>query len=413
MAVVLNEGYSCANKEKYLAKAEGCRVWDLQGNAYVDMAMAGGSAILGHADKSIIDAASSQFAAGSLFTSPSLLAHHFCEVIAPSLAPLSEFVFSSTGSEATLRAIRIARAATGKEKIAIFSGCWHGSHDLLLVEDDPRSDQHNPKAMLKSAGTTRDVLNQVIVLPYNDPAAFRLIKEHAQDIAMVFVEPVQGSNPRSDVKDFLLSLRKVCTENQLLLGFDEIITGVRLSLGGGKTYFGIDPDIATFGKIYGGGLPFGLTAGTTEVMSCVRSENPVFLGGTFSANPISLATGLRAIEQLNGTPEIYTELSRRASDFIAEINDFVRVRGIDAQMIGVGSMFRLVLSASTVSCRRERDRVEPAVDIQNTFYRHLREAGVWIGTNRINFLSRSHDDSALALAVEAYKSSLLCFAANA
>ena len=413
MAVVLNEGYSCANKEKYLAKAEGCRVWDLQGNTYVDMAMAGGSAILGHADKSIIDAASSQFATGSLFTSPSLLAHQFCEAIAPSLAPLSEFVFSSTGSEATLRAIRIARAATGKEKIAIFSGCWHGSHDLLLVEDDPRSDQHNPKAMLKSAGTTRDVLNQVIVLPYNDPAAFRLIKEHAQDIAMVFVEPVQGSNPRSDVKDFLLSLRKVCTENQLLLGFDEIITGGRLALGGGKTYFGIDPDIATFGKIYGGGLPFGLTAGTTEVMSCVRSENPVFLGGTFSANPISLATGLRAIEQLNGTPEIYTELSRRASDFIAEINDFVRVRGIDAQMIGVGSMFRLVLSASTVSCRRERDRVEPAVDIQNTFYRHLREAGVWIGTNRINFLSRSHDDSALALAVEAYKSSLLCFAANA
>ena len=110
------------------------------------------------------------------------------------------------------------------------------------------------------------------------------------------------------------------------------------------------------------------------LMSCVRSENPVFLGGTFSANPISLAR-LRAIEQLNGTPEIYTELSRRASDFI-EINDFVRVRGIDAQMIGVGSMFRLVLSASTVSCRRERDRVEPAVDIQNTFYRHLREAGV-------------------------------------
>jgi glutamate-1-semialdehyde 2,1-aminomutase len=412
MAVVLNEGYSCTNKEKYLSRADGCRVWDLQGNSYVDMAMAGGSAILGHADKSIVEAASSQFAAGSLFTSPSSLAHQFCEVIAPCLAPLSEFVFSSTGSEATLRAIRIARAATGKEKIAIFSGCWHGSHDLLLVEDDPESDQQNPTAMLKSAGTTRDVLNQVIVLPYNDPAAFTLIKEHAQEIAMVFVEPTQGSNPRGDIKDFLFGLRKVCTENHVLLGFDEIITGGRLALGGGKTYFGIDPDIATFGKIYGGGLPLGLTAGTTEVMSCIRSENPVFLGGTFSANPISLAAGLCAIEQLSERPEIYIELSRRASDFIAEINDFAQARGINAHMMGVGSMFRLVLSSSTVSCRRERDRVEPEIDIQSTFYSNLKEAGVWIGTNRINFLSSSHDDAALALAHEAYKSSLLRFAAD-
>ncbi|MFL6871542.1 MAG: aspartate aminotransferase family protein [Candidatus Azotimanducaceae bacterium] len=412
MAVVLNEGYSCTNKEKYLSKAEGCRVWDLQGNAYVDMAMAGGSAILGHADKSIVEAASSQFAAGSLFTSPSILAHQFCEVIGPCLAPLSEFVFSSTGSEATLRAIRIARAATGKEKIAIFSGCWHGSHDLLLVEDDPKSDQQKPEAILKSAGTTRDVLNQVIVLPYNDPSAFKLIKDHAQEIAMVFIEPAQGSNPRADIRDFLLGLRKVCTENNVLLGFDEIITGGRLALGGGKTHFEINPDIATFGKIYGGGLPLGLTAGTTEVMACIRSENPVFLGGTFSANPISLAAGLCAIEQLRERPETYVQLSRRASDFVAEINGFAQTKGIDAHMMGVGSMFRLILSSNTVSCRRERDRVEPAIDIQNTFYQHLRAAGVWIGTNRINFLSTSHDDAALALAQEAYQSSLLRFAAD-
>ena len=412
MAVVLNEGYSCTNKEKYLSKAEGCRVWDLQGNAYVDMAMAGGSAILGHADKSIVEAASSQFAAGSLFTSPSVLAHRFCEVIAPCLAPLSEFVFSSTGSEATLRAIRIARAATGKEKIAIFSGCWHGSHDLLLVEDDPKSDQQKPKAILKSAGTTRDILNQVIVLPYNDPAAFKLIKDHAQEIAMVFIEPAQGSNPRSDIRDFLLGLRKVCTENKVLLGFDEIITGGRLALGGGKSHFEINPDIATFGKIYGGGLPLGLTAGTTEVMSCIRSENPVFLGGTFSANPISLAAGLCAIEQLRERPEIYAQLSRQASDFMAEINGFAQNKGIDAHMMGVGSMYRLILSSSTVSCRRERDRVEPAIDIQNAFYQHLRAAGVWIGTNRINFLSTSHDEAALAFAQNAYQSSLLRFAAD-
>ena len=195
-----------------------------------------------------------------------------------------------------------------------------------------------------------------------------------------------------------------------MLGFDEIITGGRLALGGGKTHFDINPDIATFGKIYGGGLPLGLTAGIPEVMSCIRSEHPVFLGGTFSANPISLAAGLRVVEQLSQSPEVYSQLEQRASNFVSEINAFAHAKGVDAHMMGVGSMFRLVLSSSKITCRRHRDQMEPAISVQNNFCRNLREAGVWIGTNRINFLSTSHDDEALALAKDAYKSSLIRFA---
>ena len=203
MAIVLNEGYSCTDKRKYLAAAKGSTVTDLSGTTYIDMAMAGGSAILGHANEHIQDAIARQLKNGALFTSPTELAHQYCEILAPHLGELNQFVFSSTGSEATLRAIRIARAHTGKKKIAIFGGSWHGSHDLLMVDDDPESDPRRPTGLLKSAGTPRDVLEQVVMLPYNDEAAFDLIKEKAAELAMVFIEPVQGSNPRGDIKAFL------------------------------------------------------------------------------------------------------------------------------------------------------------------------------------------------------------------
>ena len=215
MAVVLNEGYSINDRRKYLAKASGCRVWDLDGRTFVDMALAGGSAILGHANRPIVKASMEQLSNGSLFTSPSLMAHQYCELLESHLAPPIRICIQQALDRKPLYGqFESLEQQPEKKKIAIFSGCWHGSHDLLLVEDDPCSNPRNPGAMLKSAETTKDVLEQVIVLPYNDPVAFELIRKHYDKIAMVFIEPAQGSNPRSDIGDFLLGLRKVCRKQE-------------------------------------------------------------------------------------------------------------------------------------------------------------------------------------------------------
>ena len=224
MAIILNEGYNAADKQAYLAAAKGCKVIDLSGKTYIDMAMAGGSAILGHGNKIIRDAVVQQLEKSALFTSPTELAHQYCDLIVEHLGELNHYAFSSTGSEATLRAIRVARAHTGKQKIAIFGGGWHGSHDLLMVDEDLESVPHRPSGLLKSAGMPPGILEQVVVLPYNEEAAFDLIEEQAAELAMVFVEPIQGSNPRDDIKHFLRQLRVVCNKNEVLLGFDEIIT---------------------------------------------------------------------------------------------------------------------------------------------------------------------------------------------
>ena len=210
MAIILNEGYNVTDRRKYLAQAHGCKVTDLYGETYIDMAMAGGSAILGHANEYVRDAVNTQLRKGALFTSPTVLAHQYCEILDHHLGELDHFAFSSTGSEATLRAIRIARAYTGKRKIAIFGGGWHGSHDLLMVEEDPKSHSHRPTGFLKSAGTLPNVLEQAVMLPYNPEAAFYLIKEQAATLPMVFVEPLQGSNPQGDIKYFLQELRGLC-----------------------------------------------------------------------------------------------------------------------------------------------------------------------------------------------------------
>jgi glutamate-1-semialdehyde 2,1-aminomutase len=406
MAIILNEGYSATDKQKYLAEAKGCTVTDSSGKTYVDMAMAGGSAILGHANEYVRDAVVKQIEKGALFTSPTELAHQYCELLIPHLGELNHFAFSSTGSEATLRAIRIARAYTGKTKIAIFSGGWHGSHDLLMVDDDPESDPHRPTGVLKSAGTPPEVLEQVVMLPYNDEAVFDLIKEQAETLAMVFVEPVQGSNPRDDIKYFLKKLRSTCDKNKVLLGFDEIITGGRLSIAGSKPIFDVTPDIATYGKIYGGGLPIGLVAGKEEVMSCIRSIEPVFLGGTFSGNPLSLAAGKAMLTQLDENPDIFTRLEKSAEVFVSDVNHFAERFKINARMMGKASMFRLVFSSNSIKNRRERDQHEVNAEVQNAFYQTLREAGVWIGTNRINFLSAAHAQKDLDKACEAYKACL-------
>lgn len=386
--MIYNEGYGSFPDTSYITRAAGSRVWDLGGRELIDLALGGGSMILGHAHPSVVDAVREQVGRGSIFTAPHAAVHEVDKYLDGFIPWLPGRLWCNSGSEAVMRLVRIARAVTGKRKIGLFSGCWHGSWDGTLVEEDysevwPGS----PHMKLRSAGTPQEVLDSIVFLPYWDYTAMDLIREHAGELACVLIEPVQGSNPQDDVGMFLAGLRSTCSTSGVLLAMDEVVTGFRLARGGGQEYFGVHADLAAYGKVLGGGLPVGMVAGTQVIMDQARALG-VFFGGTFSANPLTIATSLATLRQL--TPEVYTHLSRLGRALQSEVNLASRFCGLPIHMMGAGSIHRLILSPTPITSRRERDRVEPDSAAQLAYYGLVRQAGVHIGTNRIQFLSTAH-----------------------
>lgn len=412
---VFNEAYDTGHPKLHAAKAYGCHLEDGDGNRYIDLGLAAGTAILGHAHPLIAEQVSKQLARGSVYTIPNFRAHEFAEQLQTILPWFGGFVFCNSGAEATMRAIRIARAYTGKMKIGVFSGGWHGAHDLVLVDEDLAGDARRPKPYHKAAGIPEELLDQLVFLPYNDAGAFDLIRENKDQLAMVLIEPSQGSNPRDDVAGFLGSLRQVTAECDVLLGFDEVITGFRLALGGAQELLGLRADLATYGKVVGGGLPIGMIAGRADVMSCIRNgssrdKRPVFMGGTFSANPVSIAAGLATVRHLaENRGSIYPELARLGGHVKESVNNFCVENRIPVRMIGVASMFRLIFTDYPVRSRRERDEQEMPGTIQDPFYTAMLLSGVHVGSNRINFLSTAHAQETVEFATKAFLDNLALF----
>lgn len=289
-----------------------------------------------------------------------------------------------------MRLVRIARAVTGKHKIGLFSGCWHGSWDGTLVEEDYRysNSPSGPVCHPKSSGLPEGMLDSIVLLPYRDSAAINLIREHASELACVLIEPVQGSNPSAN-RCFLPKLHGLCRDLGVLLAFDEVVTGFRLGFGGGQGHFGVHGDLAAYGKILGGGLPVGMVAGTQPIMHEARGRG-VFYGGTFSANPMTIAAGLATLRYLVQHPETYDHLATAGSLLRSSINWDCQQHSLPAHMMGVGSISRLILAAERVNSRRERDLQELGTEAQQWFYTCVKAHGVWIGTNRIQFLSTQH-----------------------
>ncbi len=407
---ILNESYDSTSQALYIRGASGCFIDDIDGRRYIDMALGGGTAILGHANSALIANITRHLIAGTLYALPNPIAHQYGEILHQAMPWFSSFVFSSTGSEATLRAMRLARAFNGKKKVALFSGSWHGSHDMVLVEEDYSGSEEAPRLMFKSAGTPRELADLLLFLPYNHSAACELIKKHRHELALVMIEPSQGSNPRDDIGPFLKDLRQVTKDNDILLCFDEVISGGRLAFGGAQEHYAIQADLATYGKVLGGGLPMGILGGTAEVMKVIRptpgeDRIPVFMGGTFSANPMSVAAGLEVMRYLQSNREwLYTELFKQGNLLKEGINDFCRGKNIPVHMMGIGSMLRLVFSAQPIRSRRQRDSDEIPQSTQKEFYAALLQSGVHVGTNRLNFLSTAHSQAIVEKIIEIYAS---------
>jgi glutamate-1-semialdehyde 2,1-aminomutase len=409
-AEILNSGLA-ANLEMphpiFIDRGEGPFVYDADDNRYIDTSVGFGLHMLGHrhplVEQAIKDRAEKGWMFGIHTTSQMKLANMLHEA-----SPCAErVVFCNTGSEATMYAIRAARGYSGKEKIALFDGFYHGAHDYGMWITDPSSPRDAPTKFPMGNGIPKALADLTLMLPYRNPAAFDLIRKHADDLALVMIEGVQSSNPQHEAGEFLRELRSVCQQAGVLFAIDEVITGFRVAYGGAQELFSVAPDLATYGKVLGGGLPVGAITGRAEVMEVftgLNAGNGVFSGGTFSGNPLTMEAGAAAVGHLHDHPEIYVEMNAAGDRLAAEVNQYCEVNQIPAQMKNVGGMFHMFFQREPIESMR--DATYANVDAQKAFYLHALNRGVLVPGTQRAFLSAAHGPAEVDTLIEVFQQSL-------
>ena len=390
----------------YIDSADGPYLTDLDGNRYIDLTGGFGPNVLGNKPEAVEKALASQIEKGWHYGIPGDGQADLAELIKESSPAVDEVMFCNSGSEATMFAFRAARAFTGKRVIALFDGSYHGIHDYALVRADLKSERSNPSSITLGAGIPEEVSRDLmLMLPYRDKNAYELIRKYKDDLALVVIEPVQSSNPRLDNQDFLNGLRDVCTECEVLLMFDEVITGFRIEYGGCQEYYNINPDLITYGKAVGGGLPIGVVAGSKRVMntfSGAEDTPAIFAGGTFSGNPLTMAAGFGALEYLkDNKDEIYPYLHSQGNRMAKEINQFCRSSNIPVQMMNAGSMLHLIFGGETIDSSRDIDHSQ--YKLEKEFYLHLLGHNVIVPGIHLAFISFAHKPDVIDEVIEAFK----------
>ena len=321
----------------FVNKAKGAHVWDVDGNEYVDYVGTWGPAILGHAHPGIIKAVQTAAEHGTSFGIPNPGEVTMARLICSWVPSVQKVRLCNSGTEATMSAIRLARGFTQRDKIIKFDGCYHGHADSLLVKAGSGALTFgNPD----SAGVPAAFTQHTIVAPYNDPeAVVAAFAANRDQIAGIIVEPVPGNAglylPRPGYLGFL---REITRANGALLIFDEVMTGFRLAKGGAQERFGITPDLSCFGKVIGGGLPVGAFGGRAEIMDCLAPVGPVYQAGTLSGNPLAMAAGIAALEELEAS-DAYAKLEQLGATLEAGMKDAARAAGVPVQFNRCGSMF--------------------------------------------------------------------------
>ncbi len=409
-AEILNSGLA-ANLEMphpiFLDSGRGCRVWDADGNEYIDTSVGFGLHLLGHRHPLIHDAIVARADKGWMFGIHTTAQMELATLLKEGIPCAERVVFCNTGSEATMYAIRAARGFSGREKIAVFDGFYHGAHDYGMWLAQPGTPPEKLGKLPMGHGIPKALADLTLMLPYRHPAAFDLIRSHADELALVMVEGVQSSNPQPEAGEFLRELRQVCSEAGVLFMIDEVITGFRLTYGGAQELFDVEPDLATYGKAIGGGLPVGAIAGRADVMNVftgLAADRGVFSGGTFSGNPLTMAAGAAAIGYVHDHPEVYQHMNASGDRLAAAVNGFCEARQIPARMKQVGSMFHMFFQAEPVESMRDvHDRNKAA---EKAFYLHALDRGVLVPGTQRAFLCNAHSDADVDTLIDVFNSSL-------
>lgn len=397
-----------------MRSARGSHLVDVDDNDYIDYALGYGPLILGHGHPAVVNAIKSQLEScgTSIFGAPNEMELEMAKRVS-SLYKAAECVrFSLSGTDATLNALRVAKAYTGKEKVAKFEGHYHGWHEYALVSVSPElrsaGPESEPSPVPFGKGVPKRVLDSTVVLPFNDPPAVeRIVERERGDLAAVIMEPV----PRGYIvpeKEFLKCVRDVTRENDIPLIFDEVMTGFRFGLGGAASYFGVEPDLVTFGKIIGGGLPGAVFAGRSDIMNMLSPHSqdaraPVFHSGTYNACPTVLAAGMATLDVLQ-QPGTYEQLDRAGETLRRSLKEVIDESNVQASVLGLSSIFHVIFTTEKVVSYRQAAAADSLK--RKSLDLAMYNRGVFFPHSHCCFLSLAHGKDDTEKTVDALESAL-------
>jgi glutamate-1-semialdehyde 2,1-aminomutase len=378
----------------FIKRGEGSRFYDEDDNEFIDFCCSWGPLILGHRNPQIEEEVIATVKNGTSFGTPTKLGNQLGKLIIENNRYIEKMRFVSSGTEAVMSAIRLARGVTGRNKIIKFEGCYHGHVDSLLVKAGSGLATFGVST---SKGVPESFVKETLVIPLNDREALEAtLKEHGDDVACIIIEPVPANNGLLlQDKSFLECLRIKCYKYGVLLIFDEVISGFRVGYEGAAGYYGIQPDIMTYGKIIGGGMPVGAYAASAEIMSHIAPEGPVYQAGTLSANPVAMAAGYAACKQLV-QPGFYEAMEAKTKKFVDGIQAYCDAKGYEVSIVTIGSIFWIAFTKERIT---RADQINVAsMEKFKVLHHELLQRGLYLGPSgyEVGFVSAAHTEADLA-----------------
>ncbi len=383
----------------FIEKGDGCFIWDADGNKYTDFCCSWGPLILGHNNSSVRQKVMDTIQNGMSFGAPTKKENELANLILSNNKYIERIRFVSSGTEAVMSAIRLARGYTKRNKIVKFDGCYHGHADSLLVN---AGSGLVTLGVSSSAGVPESFAKETLVISLNDIHALELVfQNNKNDIACIIIEPIPANNGLLiQTKEFLESLRTVCTKHGALLIFDEVISGFRVGFEGAAGYYKIQPDIITYGKIIGGGLPVGAYGANKEIMSCISPDGPVYQAGTLSGNPVAMAAGIAQLTECL-KDNFYTSLAEKTKTFLTGIENHIKAKNYTVKIYSIGSVFWIAFT-NNENIRRADQIDADSMKHFKIFHRELLERSIYFGPSgyEVCFVSEAHSVNDLNTAAQ-------------
>lgn len=389
----------------FIDKGKGSHIWDADGNEYIDYCCSWGPLILGHANEKVLNAVDKTMRNGTSFGAPTRLENELAELIVSNNPFIEKIRFVSSGTEAVMSAIRLARGFTGRNKILKFEGCYHGHSDSLLVKAGSGLVTFGNTS---SAGVPESFVNETIVVSLNNKKAVEeAFAQFNNQIACIIIEPIPANNGLLlQDKEYLQFLRDICTKNGTLLVFDEVISGFRIGFTGAAGHYNIKPDIITYGKIIGGGFPVGCYASSKEIMKNISPEGGVYQAGTLSGNPVAMSAGITQLSECL-KPNFYAELGKKTKKLVTGLSTLNRQPSTNFKVFTIGSIFWIAFT--------DQEKIQSAEEINpdsmkyfRELYHPLLEKGIYLGPSgyEVGFMSEAHTEEDINKTIEAFSSLL-------